>query len=141
MKTNHILCILLLIISIVLPGCEKILTKENLSAINPALVLNNPVAVNAYLNDIYNNVMPAFPHAGQNSDEAGNRTPPLPAQLKGTATINTWGSYWDYTNIRKINYLFEKIDGGTIDPDTKKIVKGQAFFFRAWIYFSMVRAY
>lgn len=140
MKRNHISCLFLLFTSILISGCEKVLDKKNLSAINPDLVWNNAVAANAYLNDIYKNVMPAFPHEGNNSDEAAFRSQ-LPDQLKGTATINTWGDYWDYRNIRKINFLFENIESGTIDRNSIKMIKGQAFFFRAWLYFRMVRAY
>ena len=140
MNRNHISCLFLLFTSILIAGCEKVLDKKNLTAINPDLVWNDPVAANAYLNDIYKNVMPALPQEGNNSDEAAFRSQ-LPEQLRGTATINSWGGYWDYSNIRKINFLFEKIESGTIDPGTKKEIKGQAYFFRAWLYFRMVRAY
>lgn len=140
MKINPILSLFLLIINILIAGCDKVLNKENLTAINADQVWNDPVAANAYLNDIYKIVMPELPHEGTNSDEAASRTQ-LPDQLKGTGTIDSWGGYWDYSNIRKINILLEKIESGTINSDTKKVIKGQAFFFRAWLYFGMVRAY
>jgi len=140
MKTKHILSIFMLTISMLIVSCEQVLDKENLESINPGLVWNDPVAVNAFLNQIYLAVLPDFPHEGGYSDEAVGRSQLLP-QLKGTANIDTWKNYWNYVNIRQINFLFENIGAGTYENETKKVIKGQAYFLRAWEYFKMVKAY
>ena len=50
-------------------------------------------------------------------------------------------NYWPYDDIREINELITNIDGGSIDDEDKKMLKGQAFFFRGWVYFQMVIRY
>jgi hypothetical protein len=47
--------------------------------------------------------------------------------------VNTYGS------IRNINQILSKIDGATFDEASKKSIKGQALFFRAWAYHSLVK--
>jgi hypothetical protein len=60
--------------------------------------------------------------------------------MYGQLTSNSV-NYWPYDDIREINDLIVNIDGGTIDTTNKRILKGQAFFFRGWVYFQMVIRY
>ena len=45
-------------------------------------------------------------------------------------------NYWPYDDIREINELIANIDGGTINDEDRKMLKGQAFFFQGLGIFS-----
>lgn len=140
MKSNKIYLIILMA-GLFFAGCEKVLDKENLRAIDPSLAWGDPSAANAYINEIYADLMPEFStNDGRNSDEATYESDQMPSHLRGTATIDTW-DIWEYGAIRKVNVLLKEIDGGTLDAPVKDPIKGQAYFWRAWAYFQMVRAY
>lgn len=122
-------------------GCESVLDIDNKSAINPGDVWNDANMANAYLTNLYGAIMPGLSqNSGKGSDEAGTIYEGMNGFLSGTATIDSWDN-WPYTTIRTINFLFENIDNGTISDDDKNLIKGQAYFFRAWLYWGMVKGY
>jgi len=125
-------------------GCSKPLDKKNLAAINSDELWSNPSVAEAYVNDMYANLMPdnfVVPRyteetMGANTDYNGGLTD----YLKGTLTADTYGD-WPYDIIRNINIFLAGIDNATFDVATKNSLKGQALFWRAWTYFRMVKAY
>ncbi|HTN06201.1 RagB/SusD family nutrient uptake outer membrane protein [Agriterribacter sp.] len=121
-------------------GCEKVLDQKNLTAINPEDVWNDAGLATAYVNGFHNALMPGMPAGtGNNTDEAvANNN--FNVFLYGTATIDSYNN-WPYATIRTINTLLSSIDKGSIAADKKEPLKGQAFFWRAWAYFSMVKGY
>lgn len=46
-----------------------------------------------------------------------------------------------WINIRRCNLFLSNIDNGTLSDDEKKILKGQALFWRAWLYARLVTIY
>jgi hypothetical protein len=46
-----------------------------------------------------------------------------------------------YAYIRECNMFLEYIDKGTLTKDQKKTLKGEVFFWRAWMYFKLVNTY
>lgn len=46
-----------------------------------------------------------------------------------------------YGRIRNCNDAIEGIKGGTLPEDQKKELLGQAYFFRAWVYYRLVKTY
>lgn len=46
-----------------------------------------------------------------------------------------------YGYVRECNMVIEGIKGGTLPDDEKKILLGQAYFFRAWQYYMLVKMY
>jgi starch-binding outer membrane protein, SusD/RagB family len=134
---NALLCSAILLIA---PGCHKVLDKNDLTAVDPATVWNDPKLANAYVTNLYNDLMPGMPQGSSSITDEGvpnGNTDPL---LLNTATIDTW-DYWPYATIRKINILFANIDKGTLPDNDKNGLRGQAYFWRAWAYFGMVRNY
>ena len=132
-----------LIMAVVLfPSCESVLDVENLTAINPGDVWNNPEMANAYLTNLYAAVMlPMSMNDGRDTDEAASLYDgAMRVFLAGTATIDSWDT-WHYTNIRNINFIFESVDKGNMPDEDKRVIKGQAYFFRAWLYWRMVQGY
>lgn len=118
-------------------SCEKILNKSDLTAVNENDVWNNIDLATAYSNRIYAQALPDWSTEWTNysdeSDGGGN-------YLYGQLTENSV-NYWPYDEIRNINILLENIDGGTLSDMQKNKLKGEAHFFRAWLYFEMVKRY
>ncbi len=136
-------------ISILLAGtllgaCSKILDKQNLTAIKSDEVWNNYELAKSYTNGFYAALMPGMPtQSGSYSDEAGgvNYLGAFDNPYGyGTATINST-NIWNYTTIRNINFMLEKVDEGTLSVSEKERLKGEALFWRGWAYWQMVVAY
>jgi hypothetical protein len=62
------------------------------------------------------------------------------AYMYGQLTENSV-NYWPYGPIRRINILLTEIDQGTIDTLITRRFKGEAYFFRAWRYWEMIKRY
>lgn len=123
-----------------LSSCNKVLDKNNLGVFGGEQVWTSETMTSAYLSNIYASLMPGWPVNGAASDEATDGNPGLGAYLQGTATIDSRNN-WQYTVIDKINLFLTKIDGTPYAADKIKAYKGQALFWRAWVYFSMVKDY
>ncbi|OOG20362.1 RagB/SusD family nutrient uptake outer membrane protein [Sphingobacterium sp. CZ-UAM] len=63
--------------------------------------------------------------------------------LKNTAENGYGTSYWRayYAGIANANLSLEKIPGITMDETLKKRLMGEAYFLRAWYYFTLVRLF
>lgn len=113
-------------------------------------IWNDEGAVGLFLNRTYSLVMPQWPTLGgihNTSDELNNANT---AFLYGTLVENsvtdigtgntiTTNRYFD---IRRCNLALEGVDSSTVIPDeNKKILRGQFFFLRAYVYFRLVSLY
>ena len=116
-------------------GCTKILDKKPLDKVSDPW--SDPDLANAYMNRIYAANLPEWTtEYATYSDES----PGGGSYMYGQLTENSV-SYWPYGQIRDINDLLVNIDKGTLPSTNKKVLKGQAFFFRAWQYWEMVKRY
>jgi starch-binding outer membrane protein, SusD/RagB family len=126
----------------VIAGCEP-LDKENLAAISGEDVITNPEVAEAYLNDIYANLMPGFNvNEGRDCDEAMScmNAGLISAYLRGQITSDSY-NYYPYDVIRNVNIFLELIEDASFDQNIIDRLRGEALFWRAWAYFKMVRAY
>jgi hypothetical protein len=124
-------------VSLALGGCKDILDLKDLEAVDGRDVWKDPALAEAYVNRIYADNLPGWSTGdANNSDEApgGN------AFMYGQLTVSSV-DYWPYAQIRRINILLTQIDQGTLDTALIKRLKGEAFFFRAWRYWEMVKRY
>jgi hypothetical protein len=113
-------------------------------------IWNDEGAVNLFLNRTYALIMPQWPTLGgihNTSDELNNaNTPFLYGTLVensvtdiGTGNTITTNRYFD---IRRCNLALEGLDTSTLIPDaSKKVLKSQFYFFRAFVYFRLVTLY
>lgn len=143
MKTKNFIFITAFIAGLFLAGCDEVLDKENLTAVNPSQVFSNATIARAYLNNIYTSMMPGNPIGGGNyTDESvpwyRQAYDPI---LNGTATIDSWNNFPQYNNIRTINILLAGLDNSTFDEVSKKYIRGEGLFWRAWAYHSIVLGY
>ena len=144
---NNILRIILLSITIVFwSGCSDVLDVQNLGAFDPNATWNDPQLANAYLTNLYNDVMPAAWPVGSSAIESGHPADET-VGVFGPNAITEIGHAWSgafdnqYQDIRSINILLNEIDGGSLESDTRNTIVGQALFLRAWSYFNLVRVY
>ncbi len=144
MKQNILKYILIFAVMVFASSCGDPLDKENLTQINPDDVWTSADLAEAYINNMYADFMPGMPMGtGNGTDEgvthegqAGTMSP----WLRGIATIDSWNN-WQYSRIRKVNIFLENIEEATFSQQEKDMLKGQALFWRAWAYFSMVKGY
>jgi len=136
MKFSNILFLSLYLC--ILGGCTKILDKKNLSQVSETdNIWNDADLATAYANRIHANNLPSwntdYSDYSEESEGGGD-------YMYGQLTENSV-DYWPYDNIREINILIANIDKGTLPDESKKSLKGQALFFRAYSYFEMVKRY
>ena len=131
-------------------ACKKnVFDKKDLQGVDPD-VWNLETAANLYINKTYDLVMPNWPAAGglhNTSDESNSANTTL---LYGTltdngvtdiASNNTNSSNNQYFTIRRINLAIQGLEAGTLPDDVKAKLKGQMYFFRAFMYFNLVKLY
>lgn len=124
-------------LSLTLGGCNNILDLKDLEAVNEADVWNDALLAEAYVNRIYDDNLPGWSTGdAHNSDESNGGG----SYMYGQLTENSV-NYWPYSQIRRINILLSEIDKGTLDAAMKNRLKGEAYFFRAWRYWEMVKRY
>jgi hypothetical protein len=151
MKKNIINKLVLLIgTSMVLLSCQKdIFDKKDLSGLDPA-IWDTESATNLYINKTYDLVMPNWPVAGalhNTSDETNSATTALlygqltEASVPDIASNNTGSGNNQYFTIRRINLAIQGIEASTLAADVKSKLKGQMYFFRAYMYFNLIKLY
>jgi hypothetical protein len=157
LKSTATACAALLML---LTSCEKVLDKVDLGAANPALVFGDSTLANLNLSVIYDQNLPGW--AGQGniglnsinpsnlSDECANTNiSSLEARLlEGTLQPNDIQDFGtglsptnNYGKIRLINSFLRDANRGSLLQGTKNRLRAQAYFFRAWRYFDLVRLY
>jgi hypothetical protein len=118
-------------------SCTKVLDKKNLGKVNEQDVWNDLDLATAYANNLYGRNLPEwsteYADYSEESDGGGS-------YMYGQLTENSV-NYWPYDDIRGINLLLANVDKGSLKESDRKGLKGQAFFFRAWCYFEMVKRY
>lgn len=119
--------------------CACSLDYENAEAITPDAVWKDSKMINAFLNDIYGNMMPGWPISANNTDEGMNGPTDMSQYVRGEATVMNTGVGLDYKNIDKINFFLDNLEATTaLTEDEKKPLIGQALFWRAWAYWDKV---
>ena len=83
--------------SLLLSACS--LDYENVEAITPDAVWKDSKMINAFLNNIYGNMMPGWPISANNTDEGMNGPADMSQYVRGEATVMNSGVGLDYKNI------------------------------------------
>ncbi len=127
-------------------GCSDVLEIKNISAFDPNATWNDVQLADAYLTNLYAEVLPNAWPTGSGASERG-----LPADetvgVMGPNAITTNSHPWagsfesEYQTIRRTNILLSEIETGTLETSVKNTIVGQALFLRAWSYFNLVRVY
>lgn len=128
---------------ILLSSCEKRLDIDPLNILTADQILASDDAVNAYLASLYNYMQKedfGFAPASflsNSTDEAINCFTDQ-GQNIGDGTNDGW---WQYNYVRYVNDLIAKVPSSKLSAISKNTVLGEAYFLRAYYYFTMVKRY
>lgn len=124
---------------------EDFLDKSPLDAISSTAYWKTPTDLEMYVNQYYT----VFPNETNTDNDLldGNSdnmilvsiNPTLAGTRVAPASGGTWNSYW--TSIRSINYFFQNHQSVEAPFELTRQYVGEAHFFRAYYYFSLVRDY
>lgn len=147
-----ILLTALVLISFIYGGCDKdYLDRPPLDEISSEVFFRTTTELELYINQFYKpgileyggsgglNYSKLIFEADLNSDNyIGIEINPT---LHGTRVVPASGGAWNYTSVRNINYFFDNYRKCEDDFDKYKQFVGEAHFFRAVIYFSLLRQF
>jgi hypothetical protein len=152
MKKASSIIIIAAIGTLVSAGCKKVLDKQDISNFTPAQVFNDSTVAKLDMDYIYSQNQPGwFGNSGGTlggsyssicDEQTGDN-----AYVKGAVTsdlvtdIGTQATSGNYFKIRTINMFLQNMNAGTLDPSVKKHFNGQAYFWRAYRYFELVKLY
>ncbi|MBU2945976.1 RagB/SusD family nutrient uptake outer membrane protein [Zobellia uliginosa] len=151
-KLNFILISFLMLLA----SCEDVLDKEPLDRIPENSVWLDQNLTDAYLTDVYSNVVFKRLSAGNSGNHVGfglisgmsdELTQFAPWQEPNIAIATPMNSqtlyeplnYWKYDVIRKANIFIEEVGNSELDEDFKKKRIAEARWIRAYLYFEMVK--
>ena len=138
-KKRYRKVVLGLFVGLLFFGCDP-LDKKNLSQINPDDVWSDIGLARSVLTDIYAENMPGpVIWSGGQTLETFNRGK-VSGLSNGEATVPKSGR-WSYAAIRRINEFLADLAASSFEDKEKKLMNGQALFFRAWQYYGLVRLY
>lgn len=147
-KTFHILSVLLGIV-LVLGSCQKTLDKTPQDQISDPEFWKSSSDLQLYVNNMYS-VLPSWLLTGSGGNPlldastdvaistglfATNRL-----QLDGVVNVPASGGGWSWGDIRNVNYFLANANR-VPDGGSKKQYIGEAFFFRAWNYFVLLKKF
>lgn len=129
-------------------SCEKALDKTDLGSTPPELIYNDSTLTNLSLNYLYDQNLPTWGGTWGTSSNLSDESYGESKYFEGTIQPNDVADFGtalsntnNYAKIRQLNMFLEEVSKGALQPSTKNRMKAQAFFFRAWRYFDLVRIY
>ncbi len=141
---KHIKIVIGAFIFLLLNACKKdFLDRKPLDQVASSDYFKSPKDLETYVNQFYNSA--SFPVSDQygrdyNSDNAVSTN--FNTTLAGTRTLDGAGGI-NFARVRSVNYFFDnykRIEGNAAFADYKQYV-GEAFFFRALIYFDLLKGW
>lgn len=141
MKKIHLYSILLII---GLTACnEDFLDRYPLDAISDVNYFTTPEDLETYMNSFYSTAyFSKYPNHGADFDSDNQVGTNANTRLEGTRVVATSGTI-DFGWIRRVNYFFDnykKVEEGYELEDYQQYL-GEAYFFRALSYYSMLQQY
>lgn len=125
-----------------LNSCKEGLDYENVNTIVPDAVWKDKAMINGFFNDIHGGLNPGWTYNADSSDEGAYKPKNMSSYLKGMITVDNSNVTLAYGYIDKINFFLENLEGVTADvmsEEEKRLLAGQAKFWRAWNYWNMVK--
>lgn len=140
---------------LLLCGCkrEKFLNRTPISDISPDNFFNTETDLQLYCNSYYNNLQLSYANypnwslveslvkADDNSDDKANQS--IFTFLAGTFTVpsSASGTAWDFSFIRSLNYFLANYGKANLSDSIKNIYVGETKFFRAFVYWNLVKTF
>lgn len=142
--------IIILVVTITaFASCRKVLDKRDLTALQSDLIFNDSVLATGYVDFLYRENLPVWGGtsgtlSNQSDESYGNNK-----FMEGSLTINDVADFGTsltattspWVRIRAINNFLVEIEKGNLPQSLQDKLKGQAYFFRGWRYFELVKLY
>jgi len=129
---------------IIFYACDKdFLDRSPLDQIGAVDFFKNPDDLKTYLNQFYNNTsFPISEAYGRDFDSDNTIGTDVSRWLEGTRTLDGAGDI-DFGRVRNINYFFDNYKQVEKNADFSEYQQyvGEAYFFRALIYFNLLKSY
>jgi hypothetical protein len=137
---------MLLGLTLFVSSCKKVFDVDHPGGVLTTLALwGSSDYVKDYVNNFYN-ILPSFNRNEEVSGEAfSGSTGGNALNLFLTAKLNSTIAYpdlvWDWVNVRSINNFFVNIGSSqsALSSSDYQTLRGQAYFFRAYLYYRMVK--
>jgi starch-binding outer membrane protein, SusD/RagB family len=143
MKKSKLLSILAGII-LIIASCEDVFDVERVGVITPESMWTSSTFISKYVNNMYT-ILPSWNRLDVYSDEANPADITTTSFLKGKllSTDAFPGQTWNYSYVRNLNEFFARMKTAkALLTDTEKSrLMGQAYFFRAYVYYKMLESY
>jgi hypothetical protein len=135
--------------TVVVSSCSKILEKSPQDQISDPEFWKTPGDLQLYVNNLYS-VLPGWNLSGSGGNPLLDASTDVAISvglfstnknlLDGVVNVPASGGGWTWTNVRNVNYF---LDNANRVPDggLKKQYIGEAFFFRAWNYFELLKRF
>ncbi|HEY0769327.1 MAG TPA: RagB/SusD family nutrient uptake outer membrane protein, partial [Sphingobacteriaceae bacterium] len=129
---------------LLLTGCKKdFLDRSPQDEVAAVDYFKNPDDLKTYVNQFYNaTIFPRYANHGSDFDSDNEIRINIDQRLEGSRTISTSGSI-GFGSVRNINYFFDnyKRVEERYAFNTYKQYLGEAYFFRAVVYFNLLESY
>ncbi|MDD2283945.1 MAG: RagB/SusD family nutrient uptake outer membrane protein [Paludibacter sp.] len=147
-KIQYITSLLYVTIALILTGCFDLdkFPEGELSSTN---ALSSNSEMEKYLNQFYESAVKTQPgglasavgiaFGDQRSDNMVNASPNV--RLSGLTTLSDASTLSQYNYIRNLNFFLANVDNNKEEGPEKKHLIGEAYYFRAWYYFQLVKNY
>src|SRR5690606_37997333 len=127
-----------------LHACKKdFLDRKPLDQVGALDYFKSPKDLETYINQFYNNTsFPISPEFGRDYNSDNSVATNFDETLAGTRTLDAADPI-SFSRVRSVNYFFDnykRIEGNAAFADYKQYL-GEAFFFRALIYFDLLKGW
>ncbi|MEX0928290.1 MAG: RagB/SusD family nutrient uptake outer membrane protein, partial [Balneolales bacterium] len=135
---NKTLLISLIGLGMILTACQdEWLNREPLDQVTETAFFNRPGDFLVYANRFHTSTGGTYSWGDAHTDVLVYSNNP-PSRLAGDITIND-GPGYGYANIRRVNYLLEKIEAWEGDFESIRQAAGEAYYFRAYYHWQLVK--
>lgn len=133
------------VLFLVLSACnDDFLETQPLSQVSPKNFFKTKEDLKLYVNQYYTSLPNHRGWGGGFSlDSNSDNAPANNARVRGESRVPASGGY-SWGNIRSVNYFLEKVKENDHDKSTDLDIKqyiGEAYFFRAWYYFGLLKSF
>lgn len=143
-RINIFLCTILLLAA----ACNKVLDKRDLGSLQGDLIYSDSLLARSYLDYLYDQSLPGWGGTWGTSSNLSDESFGESKYFQGSLQISDVGDFGtkldnnnNWGKIRQLNLFLQEIEKGSLTPTWKAVLKGQAYFLRAWRYFELVKLY
>jgi hypothetical protein len=141
--------LLIIFLGLNVSSCSDFLDKTPMDQISDPVFFKTDGDLELYMNKLYENFGywglsgsggTAIPDNGTDLAICQGNYITTKNRMDGVVTVPTTGGGWSWTNVRNVNYFLENCDRVTSGTLKDQYI-GEAYFFRAWFYFELLKQF